>query len=157
GMVAYLVNRQADSLVCAFPVQNSAGAVSSLNYYFLIDSLGQNMYPADTQFVKVRQAAAVGICQPQTNPKTGCILAPNYPNPFNPSTTIQFSINHRAHVVLDLYDMLGHRVKTMIDQLLESGAHQFQLNADDLPSGIYFYRLEIDGRVSDIRKMALLK
>ncbi|MBP7462587.1 MAG: DUF4623 domain-containing protein, partial [Candidatus Delongbacteria bacterium] len=81
GMVAYLVNRQADSLVCAFPVQNSTGAVSSLNYYFLIDSLGQNMYPADTQFVKVRQAAAVGICQPQTNPKTGCILAPNYPNP----------------------------------------------------------------------------
>lgn len=157
GIVAYMVNRTADTLVCAFPAKNATGTVKALNYYFLIDSLGSNMYPADTQFIKVRQGTPVGICQPQTTIKTHCSLSGNYPNPFNPSTTIEFTMSQSGHAVMKFYDLLGNQILTLIDKTLTPGAHQVKFDGSDLPSGIYFYQLKVDDQVIGIQKMALVK
>ncbi len=85
-------------------------------------------------------------------------LKQNYPNPFNPKTNISFLLPMRSKVSLTIYDMLGHNVASLVDnQFLEGGNHQYQWDASDLSSGIYFYRLEIAGNSSITRKCILMK
>ncbi len=88
-------------------------------------------------------------------------LSQNYPNPFNPQTTIAFSIGQEQHVTLAVYNVLGQRVKTLVDQALGIGNHQFVWSGSDdfgnsVASGVYFYRLEASGK-SLTRKMLLIK
>lgn len=83
-------------------------------------------------------------------------LEQNYPNPFNPTTRIQYSLTEEAEVAIAVYDMLGQKVKTLIDQRQSAGTHTVELRASDMTSGIYFYRLTT-GRQSITRKMTLLK
>ena len=82
----------------------------------------------------------------------------NYPNPFNPLTTIVFEIPSIACVRIDLYDILGQKVKTLVHEVRESGRHRIVLDAAqaDLPSGIYIYQIEVAGKTIT-RKMMLLK
>ncbi|MBI2417936.1 MAG: T9SS type A sorting domain-containing protein [Ignavibacteriales bacterium] len=83
-------------------------------------------------------------------------LLQNYPNPFNPSTTIAFTIPERSNVSLALFDMLGRKVKSMIDETKEAGLHTVNFNAADLASGIYFYELKA-GQLREVKKLTLLK
>lgn len=85
-------------------------------------------------------------------------LAQNYPNPFNPVTTISYSIPSkiRGTVNLQVFDVLGRKVKTLIKEKLSPGNYEIKFDAADLPSGIYFYRLTAD-HFSEARKMVLLK
>ena len=83
-------------------------------------------------------------------------LAANHPNPFNPTTTLAFSLDHTASVRLSVFDIMGREVAVLNDGLLGSGEHQLVFNADGLSSGTYFYRLDSEGR-SETRKMLLLK
>jgi hypothetical protein len=69
-------------------------------------------------------------------------LAQNYPNPFNPSTTIRFHLSDGGFVQLEVYDIIGRLVSTLIRQELPSGYHSIDFGAGNLPSGIYFYRLK---------------
>ncbi len=80
----------------------------------------------------------------------------NYPNPFNPSTTISFSIEQTGPVSLRVFDITGREVAALVNGLVELGEHSVNFDAGDLSSGTYFYSLEADGRV-DSRKMLLLK
>lgn len=89
------------------------------------------------------------------------ILYQNYPNPFNPSTTISFKIPQKSKVFLEIFDIFGKRIKTLVDDEVDSGIHQFTWNGiDDLDnqvaSGIYFYRL-IVGKNSQTKKMILIR
>ena len=68
-------------------------------------------------------------------------LEQNYPNPFNPSTTIQYFLPTKGLVTLEVFDILGRRVSTLVNQKQYSGPHQVQWNAQSISSGIYFYRL----------------
>jgi hypothetical protein len=68
-------------------------------------------------------------------------LEQNYPNPFNPSTTIRYFIPTKGLVTLEVFDMLGRRISTLVNQKQLSGPHQVQWNAQSIASGIYFYRL----------------
>lgn len=88
-------------------------------------------------------------------PKEIC-LYPNYPNPFNPSTTISFLLPSEQKVRLAIYDMLGKEVTLVADGKLNSGKHTFRWNAENQPCGIYFYRLTA-GNVRKTGKMILLK
>ncbi len=90
-----------------------------------------------------------------TSPKVFS-LAQNYPNPFNPTTLIQYSIPAEQHVKLNVYNLLGEKVMTLVDGLQKSGQHEVSFNASDLASGIYFYKLEA-GTQSSIKKMILMK
>ena len=69
-------------------------------------------------------------------------LYQNYPNPFNPSTTIKFSIPRLEFVTLEVYNLLGQRVASLVSESLTAGVFEIVWNAGNLPSGIYFYRLK---------------
>ena len=83
-------------------------------------------------------------------------LQQNYPNPFNPSTMISYSLPGNNHVILKIYDVLGREVKTLVDEKQNSGSHNVIFQAADLPSGVYFYRLQA-GMYSETKKLLLLK
>lgn len=83
-------------------------------------------------------------------------LAQNYPNPFNPTTTINFSLPVSGKVVLDVFDITGKNVATLVDAEMQSGVHSVELNAADLSSGVYFYRLRANQFIST-RKFVLMK
>lgn len=84
-------------------------------------------------------------------------LSPNFPNPFNPSTTIQFQIPFSARATLSIYNLLGQRISTIFDQDVQSNELRSVLfEAGSLPSGIYYYRLEA-GSYNETRAMILLR
>lgn len=83
-------------------------------------------------------------------------LSQNYPNPFNPATSINFTVPVSGNVVLKLYDLLGKEVKTLVDENKEEGTYNYFLNASDLPSGMYIYKIQI-GNYTASRKLMLLK
>ena len=87
---------------------------------------------------------------------TGYQLAENYPNPFNPSTTIEFEVPNAELVTLKVYNTLGQLVSTLVNQHLAAGAYKFRFDASNLSSGIYFYALDA-GDVTLWRKMIFLK
>jgi hypothetical protein len=84
------------------------------------------------------------------------ILSQNYPNPFNPTTTIHFLIPHPEHVILKVYDLLGREMATLVNEELDAGEHSVQLNANQLPSGVYIYRLTA-GSFMEEKRMLLIK
>jgi hypothetical protein len=86
-------------------------------------------------------------------------LAQNYPNPFNPTTTIRFSLREAGTVSLKIYDVVGREVRTVVDgRDFGEGSHEIQFRADDLASGVYFYRIMTsDQKFSDVRTMTILK
>ena len=83
-------------------------------------------------------------------------LQQNYPNPFNPTTTIEFAVDATQYVSLSVYDILGRRVATLVANTVPAGVYKVTFNASDLTSGLYLYRLELDGAVID-KTMALIK
>ena len=84
-------------------------------------------------------------------------LRQNYPNPFNPTTTIEFSIAASSHVSLDVYNILGEKVATLVNDNLNAGQHSIVFNASShLASGIYIYQLRAGNMVVE-KKMTLLK
>ncbi len=83
-------------------------------------------------------------------------LEQNYPNPFNPSTTIEFSIANSENVVLNIYNVLGELVQTLINENLEAGNYKLNFNGDNLTSGMYIYHIQA-GSFSASKKMMLVK
>ena len=83
-------------------------------------------------------------------------LGQNYPNPFNPTTTIPFSLSSRTFVSLIVYDALGRKVSVLRSEELPAGEYLQRWVAANIPSGIYFYRLQA-GPLAETRKLILLK
>ncbi len=83
-------------------------------------------------------------------------LQQNYPNPFNPSTAIKFQIPNSNFVTLEIFDLLGRKVATLMKENLGAGTHSAEWNAAGFAGGIYFYRLQV-GNFEQVRKMILLK
>jgi len=83
-------------------------------------------------------------------------LEQNYPNPFNPSTTISWQSPVGSWQVLKIFDVIGNEIATLVDEEKEAGYHSIDFNASEIPSGIYFYRLQ-SGDFIDTKKMLLLK
>ncbi|MDP4115435.1 MAG: T9SS type A sorting domain-containing protein, partial [Bacteroidota bacterium] len=83
-------------------------------------------------------------------------LEQNYPNPFNPSTTISYAIPVKQKVIMKVFDVLGNEVSVLVNGEQEAGTHLVSLNAKNLPSGIYIYKIQA-GTFSQSRKMLLVK
>ena len=83
-------------------------------------------------------------------------LTQNYPNPFNPTTTINYQLATSSNVELSIYNILGQKVATLVDEKQKSGYHQVEWNASRFSSGIYFYRIKA-GEFQDVKKMILIK
>ena len=92
-----------------------------------------------------------------TSVPTEFTLSPNYPNPFNATTTIQFTVAKEAPVRISVFDVSGRQVAVLADQNYAPGQHEVQWNANDLASGMYFYRMESAGKIINTHTMTLLK
>lgn len=84
-------------------------------------------------------------------------LSQNYPNPFNPSTTISYALPEASDVSIDVFNVLGRKVGSLVNQRKTAGNHTVQFQADNLSSGIYFYTLRVGGRVLKSQRMLLIK
>jgi len=90
------------------------------------------------------------------NAPTRFQLFDNYPNPFNPSTTIAYTLPSKYFVKLKIFDVIGREVATIFSGEMEAGNYSRQWNAEGFPSGVYFYRLEA-GNFVDVKKLVLVK
>ena len=84
------------------------------------------------------------------------VLGRNYPNPFNPTTVVPFSVAEASHVSLRVYDLLGREVKVLVDGRLSAGVHEVTFEASTLPTGVYLIRMEAAGFVQ-IQRVTLMK
>ena len=103
------------------------------------------------------------LSEPEQIPKPQNIysLSPNYPNPFNPETTINFSLQETGDVNLNVYNVKGQLVKTLVDQKKDAGNHSVVWAGKDnnnrkVATGVYFYRIKA-GEFTDMKKMLLIK
>ncbi|HMQ80783.1 MAG TPA: T9SS type A sorting domain-containing protein [Ignavibacteria bacterium] len=84
-------------------------------------------------------------------------LYQNYPNPFNPETKIMFDVPLRSHIRISVYDVLGKEFLVLLNEVLNAGTFEVSWDAENYPSGTYFYRLIADGEIIDTKKMILIK
>jgi len=83
-------------------------------------------------------------------------LSQNYPNPFNPNTTIEFSLPTTGYITLKVIDLLGNEIRILSEGRREAGEYTLMWNAGDLPSGVYFYRMQV-GTFSETKKLIVLR
>ena len=102
-------------------------------------------------------ATAVDVMLVSTAPGAelpeGSTLLTNYPNPFAGETTLEFSVPKPAHVRLDVFDVLGRRVLTVVDQRYRMGVHRLRWNSQALSRGVYLVRMAVDGRAKRVQKI----
>ena len=80
----------------------------------------------------------------------------NYPNPFNPVTKIDFALQKAGFVSLKVYDYIGREISLLVSKEMDQGAHSVTFDASGLSSGVYFYRLEVNG-FTQTKKMTFVK
>ncbi len=115
---------------------------------------------AGTTVLRLTQGAMVTTSPPSAPPPeqtpSTFTLHQNYPNPFNPTTNISFEIPVSGFVSLNIFDMLGREVATLVNKYKPAGVYVETLHATSLPSGVYFYTLKA-GSFSSTKKMLLIK
>ncbi len=109
---------------------------------------------SDTTTVTVIPTTAVEESEPGI--PASFMLSPNYPNPFNPSTTIRYAIPQAGYVTLKIYNLLGNEIATLVSEKQPVGEHTIRWNPVGLPSGVYVYRLQAGESVA-ARKLILMK
>ena len=92
----------------------------------------------------------------ESPPSRGFSLGQNFPNPFNPSTQIQFRLVERGRTLLKIYNLLGDVVAVLVDEWMGPGQHTVSWNARGFPSGVYIYKLE-SGGATETRRLILLR
>ncbi len=84
------------------------------------------------------------------------VLEQNYPNPFNPSTVIRYQTAEKSNVTLTVYNSIGRKISTLLNEVKSKGTFTIEFNGSNLPSGIYYFRLQA-GTFTDTKKMVLLR
>lgn len=143
--------------------------ISDMNEAYLVDHLNYISGHSDLWYVNLGhlylyhliQGANVGtvVAVESKNAKrtvSSFGLFQNYPNPFNPTTLISYQLPVNSAVVLRVYDLLGREVAKLVDERQSAGTHSVSFNASNLPSGVYFYRLQA-GVFSQSKKLLLVK
>lgn len=158
GIMVYVAEKDASGKVlCAFPPGNPIGNGVAFGRYYYADSLGSGMFPADTMYVKLRGfSTAVQENKPAAVPDQ-FVLHQNYPNPFNPETTIWYELPKSALVSIEIFDITGRLVETVVKAKQSAGKHTLKFSAERLSSGVYFYRLRADKNFLATKKMVVLK
>ena len=154
GFEASETNEIGTSASTAFADNSAAGTV----YYKVIavDFSGNQSETSDEIEVMVSAIDDMGI-------PTEFALSQNYPNPFNPSTKIQVSLRDAGRVTLEVYNTLGQKVSTLLNNDMTAGVHTVEFNAAGLSSGVYFYKVivkSVNGNAvafQDMHKMILMK
>ncbi|MGB2957693.1 MAG: T9SS type A sorting domain-containing protein, partial [Bacteroidota bacterium] len=111
---------------------------------------------AEDRYLFTTSRSAVVDVEELPDDAGGFALLPNYPNPFNPATTITYAVPRQGKVQLRVYDVLGRIVATLVDEVQPRGRYRVAFDGTDFASGVYFSRLEFSSRVLT-RKMILVK
>jgi hypothetical protein len=147
--------------------------LDTTNYSIVVNEVVIEKNPYAVYLKGIKTASEVGIVKyvpgksteeflfstyQQTKP-SGITLLQNYPNPFNPTTAISFQLSAISEVTLKVYNVLGQEVAVLIDnERMESGEYEVQFDASGLPSGVYFYRLNVNnGEFVQTKKLLLMK
>ena len=118
---------------------------------------GKTTVPGSTTDILTLKYSTVSGIDPVNNtPVNGFRLYDNYPNPFNPSTTIKFEIPDKSFVTLKIFDVNGRVVAEPVKETLQAGLYEYKFKAEDLPSGVYMYNL-ITERFALTKRMMLIK
>lgn len=99
----------------------------------------------------------VGIKENNLNIAKGFILYQNFPNPFNPNTSIKYKVESTKQINLIVFDVLGKEITTLVNEKQKAGEYEVKFNGSGLSSGIYFYSLFINEQRIDTKKLVLLK
>lgn len=151
-------------------VVNSGGSYASTSNYLLLSSFAQptvgitgtGTYYMSMGFVSDSAPIPVKIVDVETQSlPVSYSLSQNFPNPFNPTTSIEFSLPHSGYVTMDVFDIRGRKVTTLISEDMAAGVKRVDWDGRDhtgneVASGVYFYRLRVN-EFSQTRKMLLLK
>ncbi len=169
GTDAQSDQRQLENMQRVFPVFWEHPAVEGVTFWgwrpglwrqqqdaFLVRSNGQERPALEWLRTYVETTELVSIEQLDETHPQDFELKPNYPNPFNPSTNISYTLPQASDVTLVVYDMIGRHVQTLVNSRQSSGNHTIQFDASSLASGIYFYEIRA-GNFRDVKKMILLK
>ncbi len=115
-----------------------------------------NRDPIDSLQVLYNNWLLTNIRNIENEVPKNAMLYQNYPNPFNPNTNIKFSLINNSFVTLKVYNSLGKEVTIMVNEMLKSGTYEITFYAENLPSGVYYYRLDA-GEFKDTKIMVILK
>jgi hypothetical protein len=107
-------------------------------------------------FVNVTHDPALAIENLEVGIPSSYVLKQNYPNPFNPSTHIKFGLPQAGDVLVEIYNLLGQKIITLFDGYKAAGYHIVEFDASNLPTGMYFYRIQAD-KFNSVKKMMLIK
>lgn len=109
---------------------------------------------APNKIISIENASAI-VSELDRTPES-FVLHQNYPNPFNPETRIEYQVSRQAHIVLSVYNALGQKIRTLVDQQQGTGSYIFDFKANNLPSGTYYYALKV-GSDLQTKRMILAK
>lgn len=143
------------AILCAFPDVNNTETGSAFTAYYEADSLGSGMMASNPNDLWIVNTG-VGIDPSKYLPQTA-ILHENYPNPFNPKTTISITLAENADVDLSVFDVNGQYIKMLISGFVHAGHHTLDMDGSLLSSGVHIYRLLVNGQMVDSKKMVYLK
>ncbi|MCK4858155.1 MAG: T9SS type A sorting domain-containing protein [candidate division Zixibacteria bacterium] len=150
-------------------VINSGGTITATDNYTVLSSVGEVCIGVVSSTVHYMHSGYITSFDPMIKVEdiesptlpSQYSLSPNYPNPFNPTTVIEFSLQHSGLVTLEVFDITGRRVTTLADEHLTAGYKRVTWDGTDhygkeVASGVYFYQLRADD-FCQTRKMVLLK
>jgi hypothetical protein len=133
---------------------NTAPIAGVMRYSWLVPNLNSNR--CLVRMTNYLTHAQYDVCDKEFTIFASSANSSNYPNPFNPSTKISFSVDKADNVALTVYNSIGQVVRELVNNRLEPGYYEFEFNASALASGIYFYELK-RGATMELHKMILLK
>jgi hypothetical protein len=173
-MAGALVYANRNSVVSGYAITNEKGkydieGLAPGTYSVTVDKLGYTEAASKSATVSYSAAGnlaatidlsideVTGVIQTSsTLQPTKFMLEQNFPNPFNPSTTINYTLNQSGIVTLKVYNLLGQEVRTLVNGFQNAGSYHTMFDAQGLSSGIYFYRLQSPNSIQT-RKMILLQ
>jgi len=137
---------------CTGTVENTAWVSGST----LPDPEDPAAGPFEPQATIENNTASASFDVSTAQARAGAVLSVNYPNPFNPTTTIPFSVSESSEVRLAIYDLLGRQVAVLVEGVVTAGSHAVVFEAGQLPTGVYLVRLEAAGKVQT-QRITLMK
>jgi len=152
GVLAYLLYNVAEETG-----RDSTTALNFQSAKFIADTISVEVDTTNGSFTRGDTQLPTDVkSQKDSGLPENFALRQNYPNPFNPNTTIRYELPEAAFVLLQVYDIRGQRIATLVNKRQSGGVYRETLDASHLPSGVYFYRIQA-GDFVETRKMLLLK
>ena len=134
----------------------NTGVIDTLRIYWPSGTVWDTTHVAVDQVLTIREPGDTGMPVLPGSPPARFALYGNFPNPFNPETRIRYDLPVAEKVILEIFDLRGHRIATLVDGWKNAGSYQVTFHARFLPGGTYLYRIRT-GSFQAVRKMVLLK